>query len=94
MKRMVLVTVFVAIGYSISSCSPPTGDPGSQAGGPEFAISFPEAASSGPITGRVYVMISESEGREPRLQVGTSGVPFFGLDVEQLLPGRGGGHRR
>jgi hypothetical protein len=33
-------------------------------------------------------MISETDEREPRFQIGTAGVPFFGLDVEQLPPGK------
>ncbi len=40
-----------------------------------------------PITGRVYVMISKTNDREPRLQVGRTGIPFFGRDVERLAAG-------
>jgi hypothetical protein len=32
-------------------------------------------------------MLSQSDSREPRSQIGTGGVPFFGLDVEALGPG-------
>ena len=42
-----------------------------------FDISYPGSASAGPITGRVYVMISRATDREPRLQVGRVGIPFF-----------------
>src|SRR5580700_9936089 len=49
-----------------------------------FDISYPASASTGPITGRVYVMISRKIDPEPRLQVGRVGVPFFGRDVENL----------
>ena len=52
-----------------------------------FEISFPEAALTEPITGRVFVMLSRSNQREPRFQVGRTGAPFFGRDVEQLSPG-------
>ena len=52
-----------------------------------FEISFPEAAHAEPITGRVFVMISRSNDPEPRFQIGRTGVPFFGRDVEQLSPG-------
>ncbi len=51
-------------------------------------ISFPASAHPKPITGRVYVMISRTADREPRLQIGRTGVPFFGRDVEQLKPGQ------
>jgi hypothetical protein len=55
----------------------------------EFEISFPASAHTGPITGRVFVIISESDEREPRLQAGSwsRSVPFFGLDVEDFKPG-------
>ena len=52
-----------------------------------FDISYPKAANGGPITGRVYVMISRSTEREPRLEVGRVGIPFFGRDIEKLAPG-------
>ncbi len=51
-----------------------------------FAISYPASANAGPITGRVYVMISKTSETEPRLQVGRVGVPFFGHDVKKLSP--------
>ncbi|MGA2263377.1 MAG: alpha/beta hydrolase-fold protein, partial [Acidobacteriota bacterium] len=56
--------------------------------GLRFEIWFPASAHAGAITGRVFVMISRTGDREPRLQVGRTGVPFFGRDVEQLAPGQ------
>ena len=53
-----------------------------------FEVSFPATAVGAPVTGRVFVMISRVNDREPRLQVGRTGVPFFGRDVEQLKPGQ------
>lgn len=53
-----------------------------------FEITFPAAAHSGAVTGRVFVMISRSAEREPRLEIGRVGVPFFGRDVEKLAPGQ------
>ncbi|MGO9260862.1 MAG: alpha/beta hydrolase-fold protein [Bryobacteraceae bacterium] len=55
-----------------------------------FEISYPASAGapSGPITGRVFVMISRTNQREPRTQVGRVGVPFFGRDIEKLAPGQ------
>src|SRR5580693_2880017 len=53
-----------------------------------FEISFPAAVNAGPITGRVYVMISRKNDPEPRLQIGRVGVPFFGRDVEKLAAGK------
>lgn len=57
------------------------------AAGTRFEISYPASANAGPLTGRVYVMISRNAEREPRLQIGRAGIPFFGRDVEQLAPG-------
>ncbi len=53
-----------------------------------FDVSFIPQAHEGPITGRVFVMVTRSVDKvpEPRLQIGRTGVPFFGRDVEQLAP--------
>ena len=58
--------------------------------GLKFEISFPATAHSKPITGRVYVMLSDEQEPEPRLQVGEWGShpPFFGVDVSRLKPGQ------
>ena len=55
---------------------------------PQFEVSFPASAHINPITGRVYVMVSDEEAPEPRFQVGSWGShpPFFGMDVHQLKP--------
>jgi len=53
-----------------------------------FEISYPAAAAAGPITGRVFIMISRDGQREPRLQISRIGVPFFGRDIEKLAPGQ------
>jgi hypothetical protein len=58
-----------------------------QAGETRFEISFPAGAHGGPITGRVYLMIASKNDPEPRIQVGRTGAPFFGRDVEKLAPG-------
>jgi enterochelin esterase-like enzyme len=55
-----------------------------------FRIRAAPAAVNAPITGRIYVMISRTNDREPRLQVGRTGIPFFGRDVERLAPGAWG----
>jgi hypothetical protein len=52
-----------------------------------FRVKVPPEVVSVPITGRVYVMISATNEREPRLQVGRTGIPFFGADVDRLAPG-------
>jgi len=59
--------------------------------GPRFEISFPAAAHAGPITGRVFVALAARETPEPIQQAGswTGQTPFFGLDIDELAPGRG-----
>jgi hypothetical protein len=54
-----------------------------------FKVSFPASTHAQPITGRVFVVISNREDPEPRLQVGFWGdtSPLFGADVVQLKPG-------
>jgi hypothetical protein len=54
-----------------------------------FEITYPSSFDNGPITGRVFVVISKSDQIEPRLQAGSYGgsVPFFGRDVHALKPG-------
>ena len=61
---------------------------GADSTGPRFEITFPASAHAGPVTGRVYVMITRDERTEPRLQIGRTGVPFFGRDVDKLAPGQ------
>jgi len=53
-----------------------------------FEISYPASAAAGPITGRVFVMISRDNRREPRLEISRVGVPFFGRDIDRLAPGQ------
>jgi hypothetical protein len=54
---------------------------------PRFEIVVPSSVEPEPITGRVYVMISRNNEKEPRFQIGRTGVPFFGRDVVRLAPG-------
>lgn len=56
---------------------------------PRFEISLP-ASHQGPVTGRVFVIISKTDDPEPRLQVGSwsSHTEFLGKDVSQLQPGQ------
>ncbi len=53
-----------------------------------FEITYPATLDKGPITGRVFVMISKNSRVEPRLQAGSynASVPFYGLDVRAFKP--------
>jgi hypothetical protein len=57
---------------------------------PRFEISFTPTAHSGPITGRVFVALSRTQMPAPIQQIGSwnGRTPFFGVDVDQLAPGR------
>ena len=54
-----------------------------------FAVSFPASAHAGPITGRVFVVVTRDSAPEPRFVAGsfTESVPLFAQDVNTLAPG-------
>jgi putative esterase len=54
-----------------------------------FEVSYQAGLSNGPITGRVFVVISRNNRVEPRMQAGSynGSVPFYGLDISALKPG-------
>ncbi|MEZ5417054.1 MAG: alpha/beta hydrolase-fold protein [Vicinamibacterales bacterium] len=56
--------------------------------GLKVEITVPASVRSTPLTGRVYFIVARSGDREPRLQIGRTGTPFFGRDVENLAPGQ------
>ena len=58
-----------------------------QRGKLRFEVTVPRAVRAEPVTGRVFVMISRKNEPEPRLQIGRTGVPFFGRDIEKLAAG-------
>ena len=56
--------------------------------GVSFAISFPEALSPEPLDGRVLLVISDNDEREPRFQIGNGpdSQLLFGVDANGLSP--------
>ena len=52
----------------------------------DFAVTLP-AGAQGPITGRLIVVAARAPNPEPRLQIGITGPPAFGIDVEGWRPG-------
>ncbi len=52
-----------------------------------FEISFPASTHAEPLTGRMFLAFAHQDDPEPRLQVRRYGVPFFGVDFENLKPG-------
>jgi hypothetical protein len=59
-------------------------------GAQQLEVSFPASAHAGPITGRAFVFISRDSAPAPRFQGGSyyNSVPFFGVDVDALAPGK------
>jgi hypothetical protein len=80
----------LALALLVAACASPPGPTG-----PTFAIEFTQAAADSiqalglevPVDGRVFVIVSRSSEREPRLQTGVNGVPFWGKMVSGLKPG-------
>jgi hypothetical protein len=56
--------------------------------GPRFEIRFSPDARKDAVTGRVYVALSKTNTRSPIDQTSPTGVPLFGLNVENLSPGQ------
>ncbi len=52
-----------------------------------FSISVPKNQVQESITGRAYVMISKNNSRDPKYQIGLTGVPFWGVNFTNLKAG-------
>ncbi len=100
MKPKTLLPCLLAIALLASGSSYPIPDTGTvdlwprttpqaapQAAALRFEISYPGSVHTGPLTGRVYVMLTDTDRREPRFMVSPNGIPFYGADVERLNPG-------
>ena len=55
-----------------------------------FAISFPETSSNEPLDGRVLLLVSTDNSKEPRFQINEdlNTQQVFGVDVDALKPGQ------
>lgn len=53
-----------------------------------FEISFSNQVHAEPITGRIYIIISRNNEKEPRFQTGYIGVPIWGKNVFSLNSGK------
>jgi putative esterase len=78
----VVIASTLAAGLVAQTREPATGR------GLRVEVTVPPALRNEAITGRVYVMIAKTNEREPRLQIGRTGTPLFGRDVDMLPPGR------
>jgi hypothetical protein len=55
-----------------------------------IGVSYPKELGPGPFDGRMLLMISDNDSREPRFQISSrneDAQPIFGIDVEGLKPG-------
>lgn len=53
----------------------------------QFKISYTESAHTGPLTGRMFLIITKKEKKEPRLQVSRYAPQLFGVNFKNLHPG-------
>src|SRR5713226_8513895 len=55
-----------------------------------FEISFPASLRSTPVDGRLLLVVSTKNDKEPRMQIGEAldTQQFFGVDIDGLAPGR------
>jgi len=89
MTMRIWITMLVAMGLAGSLTVEAQRRAGPAADrGVRVEITVPPSVRSEPLTGRVYFIVSRTDEREPRLQVGRTGTPFFGRDVENLKPGQ------
>jgi len=71
---------------ALALAAAPAGTPlGAQAN--RFEVTCPAATCSGPLTGRVVLVLARAAEPEPRLAINMVGPPLFAIDVEQLAPG-------
>lgn len=82
------LAALASLAFVVTGAQAQTAAKKAPAAGLRFEVTFPAAAHADAITGRVFVIVSRDNEREPRLQVSRIGVPFFGRDVDQLKPGQ------
>lgn len=88
MRRGLLFSFALSISLLAAAAA---GQSPSQPGGAKlrFEVSFPERQSSQPLDGRMYVMLSTDNEKEPRFEISDDPATqqFFGVDVDGLSPG-------
>ncbi len=83
MRALILLPVLM-----LAACQPTSTELASTS--PSFVISFSPDASSASLDGRLLVILSKDDEREPRFQVrpGVRAVQLFGIDVDGVAPGQ------
>ena len=89
MRRLLVAAALATSIAGLSAQAPRSGPPPPASGRTlRVEITVPPSVRKEPVTGRVYFIVARAGDREPRLQVGRTGTPFFGRDVEGLEPGK------
>ena len=55
---------------------------------PRFEVTIASSVHAAPLTGRLVLVLAKRAQPEPRFAISPQGPPIFGLDLEQLEPGR------
>ena len=93
-----LLCLTLLLASLFGGCGPSGRESGPDRSDLKFAITFPKEITQAvsefnlkvPITGRVFVIITDNDEKEPRLQTGFDpawGIPIYGKNVENLKPG-------
>ncbi len=89
MKRWLRAVALAVVAVAVASFAANThAAPRPQSAAAKFEVSFSGSVHSSPITGRVFIFVSQKETPEPRMQAGGWGdtSPLFGSDVNALAP--------
>lgn len=85
LQRLLVLASFLAFAALLAPVAQLQSDPGNL----KFAISFPAASSKDAIDGRMLLLISKNDSREPRFQINEdlTTQQVFGVNVDRLKPG-------
>jgi hypothetical protein len=86
--RRLSLAVLISFGLAALACQTMPSGGGSETR-MRIALSFPASQSATPLDGRMLLLLSTDEHREPRFQMadGDATAQLFGVDVEGLKPG-------
>ena len=84
-RQMCYITVLTVL--SCFTLVLTAGEAAAQSSDFKFEISIPRSVLNETVTGRMFIIMSRNSEPEVRFQAGRTGVPFFGVDVENLSPG-------
>ena len=83
--RSILSGLRLAAGVLLAAVASPRSAP---AQAHRFEVTVPAAAHPGALTGRLVLVVARRADPEPRFTISPSGPALFGVDLDQLAPGR------